>query len=101
LHQIETDRLICQIKSIKYEIDSFEEIQKLLHKFESDKFTTTINFKTVNNLLKFEKCKVLNTLNKSMYNLNVKSSIMVLDTSNKAIDLKNKEYEQKGKAKIK
>lgn len=101
LHQIETEKLICQIKSIKYEIASFEEIQKLLHKFESDKFTTTINFKTVNNLLEVEKCKVLDTLNKSMYNLNVKSSKMVLDTSNKAIDLKNKEYEQKGKAKIK
>lgn len=101
LHQIETEKLICQIKSIKYEISSFEEIQKLLHKFEGDKFNTTINFKTVNNLLEIEKCKVLDTLNKSMYNLNVKSSKMVLDTSNKAIDLKNKEYEQKGKAKIK
>jgi uncharacterized ubiquitin-like protein YukD len=36
-----------------------------------------------------------------MYNLNVKSSKMVIDTSNKAIDLKNKEYEQKGIATIK
>ena len=101
LHQIETEKLICQIKSIKYEIGSFEEIKKLLHKFESDKFNTTINFKTVNNVLEIEKCKVLDTLNKSMYNLNVKSSKMVLETSNKAIDLKNQEYEQKCRAKIK
>lgn len=101
LHQIDTEKLICQIKSIKYEIASFEEIKKLLHKFETDKYNTTLNFKTVNNILEIEKCKVLDTLNKSMYDLNVKSSKMVLETSNKAIDLKNKEYEYKNQSKIK
>ena len=100
LHQIETEKLICQIKSIKYEIESFEEIQKLLHKYEDTKYQTTVNYKTVNNVLEVEKCKVLDVLNKSMYDLNVKSSKMVLDTSRKSTDLKNKEYEQKAKAKI-
>ncbi|MDY5982576.1 MAG: hypothetical protein SPJ17_02585 [Anaeroplasma sp.] len=101
LHQIDTEKLICQIKSIKYEIASFEEIKKLLHKFETDKFNTTLTFKTVNNTLEIEKCKVLDTLNKSMYDLNIKSSKMVLETSNQAIDLKNKEYEYKNQSKIK
>lgn len=100
LHQIETEKLICQIKSIKYEIESFEEIQRLLHKYEDTKYQTTVNFKTVNNVLEVEKCKVLDVLNKSMYDLNVKASQMVLDTSKRSTELKNNEYEQKCKAKI-
>nr|MCR5231292.1 hypothetical protein [Acholeplasmatales bacterium] len=100
MHQIEVEKLICQIKSLKYEIESFEEIQKLLHTFEEDKHKTTHNFKTVNTVLEIEKHKVLNNLNHSMYDLNVKSSQSILDNSKKSIDLKNKEYEFKNKSKI-
>ena len=100
MHQIEVEKLVCQIKALKYEIESFEEIQKVLHKFEDDKHTTTYNFKTVNTVLEIEKHKVLNNLNHSMYDLNVKSSQNVLDNSKKSIELKNKEYEFKNKSKI-
>ena len=100
LHQIEEEKLIYQIKALNCEIDSFEKIQKILHQYEDDKYTTTYNFKTVNTVLEIEKYKVLNNLNHSMYDLNVKSTQSILDNSNKSIDLKNKEYEYKNKSRI-
>lgn len=101
LHQIEEEKLIYQIKALNCEIESFEKIQEILHKYEDDKYRTTYNFKTVNTVLEIEKYKVLNNLNHSMYDINIKSTKNILDNSNKSIDLKNKEYEYKSKARIK
>lgn len=100
LHQIEEEKLIYQIKALNCEIESFEKIQQILHKYEDDKYRTTYNFKTVNTVLEIEKYKVLNNLNHSMYDINVKSTQSILDNSKKSIDLKNKEYEYKNKSRI-
>ena len=100
LHQIEVEKLAYQIRSLRYEIQSFEEVQQRLHKNEDDKYNTTYNYKTVNTVLEIEKYKVLNTLNHSMYDLNIKSTQSNLDNAKKSNELKNKEYEFKNKSRI-
>lgn len=89
------------IKKNKLEIDVALRINKLMHEFEDKKYQRKINFLTVSCLLEIEKCKVLDTYNKTQYELNITNYKNILDYSKNKIQLQNEKYEKLENQKLK
>ena len=65
---------------------------RLNHLFLDEKYNREISFLTVSNLLKIEKCKVLDQYNIRQYELNIENSNNILEYSKKKINLQNEKY---------
>ncbi|MGM9969767.1 MAG: hypothetical protein ACI35S_05150 [Anaeroplasma sp.] len=99
-HQKKIESIINSNKKNKLEIDVALEINKLIHKFEEEKYQRKINYHTVSNLLEIEKCKVLDTYNKKQYELNVLNNKLIFDYSINKVKISNERFENENKKKI-
>ena len=92
-YQIQIETLTDVIKKYQLEISIADKLNRLNHLFLDEKYNREISFLTVSNLLKIEKCKVLDQYNKRQYELNIENSLNVLEYSKKKINLQNEKYE--------
>jgi len=92
-YQIQIETLTDVIKKYQLEIAIAEKLNKLNHIFLTEKYNREISFLTVSNLLKIEKCKVLDQYNKRQYELNIENSLNILEYSKKKINLQNEKYD--------
>ncbi len=94
IHQMELEKLITKIKKVKLDLQSVQDIHKLLHTTEEAKHQKTLNYLVVHNLLEIEKDRVLNDYNMEQYQLNVAKENELLKYSTSNIKLKNYKYKQ-------
>ena len=94
LHHIELEKILTEIKKTKIDLNSVENIHKIIHEIEDKKHIKTQNYLVVHNLLEIEKDRVLNEYNKKLYELNVKKENELLSYSKSNIRLKNHKYKQ-------
>lgn len=91
-YQIQIETLSDVIKKYQLEISIAKKLNELNHLFLDEKYNREISFLTVSNLLKIEKCKVLDQYNIRQYELNIENSNNILEYSKKKINLQNEKY---------
>ncbi len=91
-YQIQIETLLDVIKKYQLEINIAKRLNELNHIYLDEKYARDISFHTVSNLLKIEKCKVLNEYNNRQFMLNNTNSENVLEYSKKKINLQNNKY---------
>jgi len=91
-YQIQIETLSDVIKKYQLEISISKKLNELNRIYLDDKYNREISFLTVSNLLKIEKCKVLDQYNIRQYELNIQNSNNILDYSKKKINLQNDKY---------
>ncbi len=90
--QIQIETLSDVIKKYQLEIQIARRLNELNDLFLTEKYNREVSFLTVSNLLKIEKCKVLDIYNINQYELNIKNSKNVLDYSKNKIRIQNDKY---------
>ena len=90
--QIQIETLNDVIKKYQLEIQIAKRLNELNNLFLTEKYNREVSFLTVSNLLKIEKCKVLDIYNINQYELNIKNSKNVLDYSKNKIRIQNEKY---------
>ena len=91
-YQIQIETLVDVIKKYQLEINIASRLNKLNHYFLDEKYNKEVSFLTVSNLLKIEKCKVLDQYNYRQYELNLENSNNILEYSKNKIGLQNDKY---------
>ena len=90
--QIQIETLTDVIKKYQLEIQIAKRLNDLNILFLTEKYNREVSFLTVSNLLKIEKCKVLDLYNINQYELNIKNSKIILDYSKNKIKIQNEKY---------
>jgi len=90
--QIQIEMLSDIIKKYQLEITIAKKLNDLNILYLTEKYNREISFLTVSNLLKIEKCKVLDQYNIRQYELNIQNSNNVFEYSKNKINLQNEKY---------
>ena len=90
--QIQIETLTDVIKKYQLEIQIAKRLNELNILYLTEKYNREVSFLTVSNILKIEKCKVLDIYNINQYELNIKNSKNILDYSKNKIKIQNEKY---------